>query len=270
MAQVERLPEGAPAGVQTAKWARRPQHTARERKGMKLVVPLAGRGSRYAGRGFELPKPLVRVSGRPMIEWAFRSLDAIPRTSTIFVALREHERYHVGQILGELGGPGSRTVLLDRVTEGQLCTVLAARELLSDDEDLLVASSDTIVSGDLATDISGRSSACRGLISVADLPGDHWSFARLDDGGRVAEVAEKRRISPHASTGLYYFSSGREFVDAADELIRRGLRSRGEFYVIPVYGIYIERGWWVGLSHARGVWDLGTPEGKDAFEIQSP
>ncbi len=235
---------------------------------MKLVMPLAGRGSRYAASGFDLPKPLVPICGRPMVEWAFRSLDSIPRSSTIFVALREHEPLGIEPLLSGLGGPASRVVLLDAVTEGQLCTVLAAREYLDVDEGVLIASSDTIVSAELSTDIQECSPSCRGLISVADLAGDQWSFARTDTSGKVVEVAEKRRISNLASTGLYYFSSAREFLDAADELVRRGVRTRGEFYVIPTYDIYRERGWSVRVSHAHDVWDLGTPDGKRAFEAR--
>jgi dTDP-glucose pyrophosphorylase len=101
---------------------------------------------------------------------------------------------------------------------------------------------------------------------VARQPGDHWSFARLGADGHVAEVAEKVRISEWASTGLYHFSSGSEFVEIADGMVARGERTRGEFYVIPVYGRYVERGLQVDISVADEVWDMGTPAGAAAFE----
>ena len=234
---------------------------------MNVVVPMAGRGFRFADRGVETPKPLISVAGRPMIAWALQSLAGLSYRQIIFMALAEHEACHrVSILLHSLTGLSAQVILLDGVTEGQLCTVLAAREFISGDEDLLIASSDTYVVSNLAQDIARRPADCRGIISVADVPGDRWSFARTDEGGRVVEVTEKVRISNHASTGLYYFANGREFVAVAEEMIRNGEKTRGEYYVIPVYQKYIQRGWRVGISVASEMWDMGTPEALSRFE----
>ncbi|MDP9341264.1 MAG: glycosyltransferase family 2 protein [Actinomycetota bacterium] len=235
---------------------------------MIVVVPMAGRGSRFAGHAGDLPKPLVPVAGRPMVRWALDSLAGLDPSLVVFVALAEHDaRFGLGRLLREWAPPGrTEVVWLDDVTEGQLCTVLAARAFIDADEDLLVASCDTHVRSRLGRDVARRDPHCRGLISVASMRGDHWSFARLGDDGHVVEVAEKVRISEWASTGLYHFSSGREFVSIGQEMVDGGERTRGEFYVIPVYGRYIERGLQVDVSVAGEVWDMGTPAGAAAFE----
>lgn len=234
---------------------------------MKIIVPMAGRGSRLAGPLAQPPKPLLPVAGRPMIAWALQSLTGVVYSRIVFVALREHEeKWGVTQQVRELAGADADVVLLPEVTEGQLCTVLAAREFLTDDEDFLIASSDTYIVSDLESAIRDRLPDCHGIISVADMPGDRWSFARVNAANRVVEVAEKIRISNHASTGLYYFSSGREFTTVADEIIRNGEKVRGEYYVIPVYSKFVARGWPVEISQAREMWDMGTPEAKRAFE----
>lgn len=235
---------------------------------MNVVIPMAGRGSRFARHGITTPKPLILVAGRPMIAWAIESVRHIPASRWIFVALKEHEeRYGVTTILHSLGDACPvEVILLDDVTEGQLCTILAAREWIDTDEDILIASADTYVVSNLARDIANRSSACRGIISVANMPGDRWSFARTDASGRVIEVAEKVRISDYASTGLYYFTNGREFLSAADEIISNQEKTQGEYYVIPVYKKYIQRSCWVGISAAEAMWDMGTPDALQAFE----
>ena len=233
---------------------------------MKVVVPMAGRGSRLGALRVTTPKPLVPVAGRPMVAWALESLVGLSYSEIIFVALMAHDRDHrLKEILRPWVRGKSSVVLLDDVTEGQLCTVLAAREFINTDEDLLIASSDTYVVSDLGEAIAKQEEECRGLIPVADMPGDHWSFARTDERGRVVEVAEKVRISDHASTGLYYFSSGREFVEVADEIVYRGQKTRGEYYVMPVYQKYVERGWRVEVCRAMEMWDMGTPEALAAF-----
>lgn len=228
---------------------------------------MAGRGSRFAGAGFEQPKPLITIADRPMLAWAMASLMGLHASKLIFVALREHESgYGVRKIVHESIGPSAQVILLDDVTEGQLCTVLAARELINCDEDLLIASSDTYIVSNVLSDIQSRTSKCHGMISVAQMPGDHWSFARVDKTGAVVEVAEKVRISNHASTGLYYFSNGREFVAVADEIISNREKTKGEYYVISVFQKYIERGWRVEISSATEMWDMGTPQALADFE----
>src|SRR5262245_20015280 len=98
---------------------------------MTIVVPMSGRGSRVSNLGAGIPKPLMTVGAKTMVEWAFQSISGVPFSRCIFVLLREHEiRFHVSGMLRELGGPNTEIVLLDFVTEGQLCTVLAARDLI--------------------------------------------------------------------------------------------------------------------------------------------
>lgn len=227
---------------------------------MILVIPLAGRGSRFADSGIQKPKPLIPVLGKPMLIRAFESVRHIPHTKSVFIALREHDRiFRISQIISDFGSDNATVILIDRVTEGQLCTVLEAREHIETDEDILIASSDTYIVSELGMHIRNRGPETRGIISVADLPGEMWSFARTDETGRVKEVAEKVRISDHASTGLYYFSNGREFVSFADDIIKKEEKTRGEYYVIPVYQKYINKGLRIDISIAESVWDMGNP-----------
>lgn len=202
-----------------------------------------------------------------MIAWALKSVINIPHTQLIFIALAGHEeRFGIKKTLQEILGFNPTILLLDQVTDGQLCTVLTAQEFLDSDEDVLITSADTYVVSDMENDIAQRSQDCCGIISVADLPGDRWSFARTDKNGQVTEVAEKVRLSNHASTGLYYFSNGRQLVEVAKEMINNEEMTRGEYYVIPVYQKYIERGWQVSISVAQELWDMGTPEALARFE----
>lgn len=234
---------------------------------MKVVVAMAGRGSRLANAQLDIPKPLLSVAGRPMIEWALQSLKSVTYTQIIFVALAEHERrFGLTNILQSMAPGQMKVLLLDAVTEGQLCTVLAARAEIDSDEDLLIASSDTCVVSDIGLDIARRREETRGIISVAHMPGDRWSFARVDEAGEVIQVAEKSRISDLASTGLYYFASGTEFVSIADEVINRREKTSGEYYVMPVYHRYIETGRSIRISLAREMADMGTPESLREFE----
>lgn len=232
---------------------------------MNIIVPMAGRGSRFADAGVTTPKPLIDIQGEPMLRWALKSITGIDYARLIFITLQEHDaEYGVVKWLQDTFS--ADVIALPDVTEGQLCTVLAARDAINRDEDVLIISSDTYVVSDLGRHIADRDPECAGIISVANMPGDRWSFARTDEAGRVVEVAEKVRISDHASTGMYYFTNGCQFVEVAEDMIRREEKTRGEYYVIPVYQKYIARGWLVTISEVNKMWDMGTPDALAAFK----
>ena len=67
---------------------------------MKVVVPMAGRGSRLATTAGTVPKPLIPVMGRPMVSWALRSIENVLFSQIIFIALKEHdEKFQVREVL---------------------------------------------------------------------------------------------------------------------------------------------------------------------------
>ena len=106
-----------------------------------------------------------------------------------------------------------------------------------------------------------------GLLSIFYANGPKWSFSKADDEGYVTEVAEKVQISRNASNGFYYFSKGRDFVWAAEEMIEENDRSNNEFYVAPVYNYLIRRGKLVRLSRSRFVHNFGVPRDLEKFLI---
>lgn len=238
---------------------------------MILLVPMAGRGARFQAASPDVPKPLVDVGGEPMVFRALRSLDGLQFSRVIFIMLEEHERrFRFSELARARFGSYVEIVLLPGVTEGQLCTVLAAKEYINNEEDVLMSSSDTYVVSQVGQDIANKKAECRGIISVANLAGDRWSFARTDETGKVIEVAEKVRISDYASTGLYYFTHGHDLVEVGEEMIRNGEKTRGEYYVIPAYQKFIGRGWRVDISLASEMWDMGTPEAMAEFVLRRP
>lgn len=233
---------------------------------MKVILPMAGRGSRFAGSGYERPKPLILVNDIPMFVRSLDSIKGVAYTELIIVALEEHEeQYGISKYIKEFNLPNTKLLTIKDVTQGQLCTVMVGKDFIDTDEDILIISSDTIVFSNIGKDVESKGKDCKGLISVAEMPGDRWSFAAIDDTGRVTQVAEKQRISPYASTGLYYFSNGKEFVKIAEEMIKGNETTKGEFYVIPVYQKLIDKGEFVGISIAKAMWDLGTPQSLEEY-----
>lgn len=227
---------------------------------------MAGGGTRYSVEGYKTPKPLIPVAGVPMVVRAIGSVDRLDAVELFVIALEEHERkYNISGLLQE-NNIKAELVLIPAVTEGQLCTVLSAEHHFAEEDRILIVPSDTYIQTPIIETIQALPEEVAGLISVYNLPGDRWSFAKTDAVGRVIEVAEKVRISDYASTGIYYFSNAAQFLKYAHAMVQGDERTKGEFYVIPVYGKMIDDGLEVRILEAQEMHDMGTPQAKLNYE----
>jgi len=238
---------------------------------LNIVVPMAGRGSRFANAGYTVPKPLIPVGGKPMIQWVIDNVR--PRISHrfIFICLADHLREYpdVPAILRRLC-PGCEIVEVSQVTEGAACTVLLAREFIENDDPLMIANSDQFVEIPIDRYLAQMDEQqADGLIMTfwADHP--KWSYCRMRPDGTVAQVVEKQVVSNEATVGIYNFRRGRDYVRAADAMIAKNLRVNNEFYVAPTYDQLIEEGRKVVIADTGreydGMFGLGTPGDLDFF-----
>jgi dTDP-glucose pyrophosphorylase len=242
---------------------------------LNIVIPMAGRGSRFIAKGYARPKPLILVRGQPMIRLVIENLRPLQPHRFVFIAQREHqESFGLGELL-ERWAPGSELICIDGVTEGAACTVLAARDLIDSQHPLMIANSDQWLDVSIDSYLSAMSAShADGLIMTMVARDPKWSFIRRDSDGAVCEVVEKVVVSSEATVGVYNFRHGREFVRAAEAMIRKGLRVNNEFYVAPVYNELIAGGhrietFSVGELQA-GMFGLGTPEDLERFERFGP
>lgn len=235
---------------------------------LNIVVPMAGRGSRFADAGYSLPKPLIPVHGQPMIRVVIENLKPNAPHRFHFLLLREHaEQYGLAEHL-RAWAPGCELIFVDEVTEGAACTVLLAREQIDSADPLMIANCDQYVDVDIDAYIESMGEA-DGLIMTMAADDPKWSFVRFDDAGRVVEVVEKKVVSNEATVGIYNYRRGSDFVAAADEMIRANLRVNNEFYVAPAYNEMIRKGMELRCfnigSVGAGMYGIGTPADLELF-----
>lgn len=237
---------------------------------LNIVLPIAGRGSRFSAVGYAQPKPLIPVHGKPMIEVVVDNLRPACPHRFIFLSLREHiDVWSMTEVLRR-AAPGCEIVAVDAVTEGAACTVLLAEEFIDSDQPLMIANTDQYIAADVDDYIAqSAKSDCDGLIMTFTASDPKWSFVRKDNVGRIVEVVEKRVVSNEATVGIYNFRRGSDFVRSAHAMIRADLRVNGEFYVAPTYNQLIAEGATIHSYRIRpegeGMFGLGTPEDLDKF-----
>lgn len=238
---------------------------------LNIFVPMAGRGSRFQEVGYTLPKPLIPIHGRPMIEVVLNNLRPAQPHRFIFACLREHiDQHAIDRRLREIA-PTSIVIPIDAVTEGAACTVLLGREHINTDDPLMIANCDQYVDIDINDYLACMDrDALDGLIMTMWADDPKWSYVRFDDKGGIVEVVEKQVVSNEATVGIYNYRHGRDFVRAAERMIARGLRINNEFYVAPAYNELIAEGAKLGVHNVGkeldGMYGIGIPTDLRAFE----
>jgi HAD superfamily hydrolase (TIGR01509 family) len=231
---------------------------------MNVLIPMAGKGSRFAKEGFTFPKPLIEVNGKPMIEVVVDNINI--EANHIFIVQKEHyEKYNLEETLSRVY-ENCKIVQIDEMTDGAACTTLLAREFIDNDEPLLIANSDQFVewdSNEFMYSMVGDNTDG----GILTFPSKHpkWSYAKLDEDGYVTRVEEKKPISDKATVGIYYWTKGSDYVKYADKMIEEDKKVNGEFYVCPVYNEAIEDDKKIKIFDIPRMWGLGTPEDLDYF-----
>ena len=232
---------------------------------LNIVIPMAGRGSRFAEAGYIMPKPLIDVHGRYMIEYVIENLKPNREHRFIFICQEEHlQKYDLKEKLEQLS-PNCEVISIDHITEGAACTVLLAEKFIDNDDELMIANSDQYVD----TDINSYLDAMKvydGLIMTMPADDPKWSFIKYNQDGFVTEVREKEVISNEATVGIYNYKRGKDFVLYAKQMIAKNARVNNEFYVAPAYNEMISDGLKI-VYHDVGekMYGLGVPADLEVF-----
>lgn len=205
------------------------------------LIPMAGLGTRFSQLGYKLSKPLISVSGLPMIVKVIRDLP--PADKWVFVIRKEHIGYGVDKIIKK-EIPNAIIITVEKTTEGQACTCLLAEQYLNPDEELLIASCDV---GFLynkekfdflkkRTDVDCIVWTFTQRETLKRNP-HAWGWYNLEsDEETIRDISVKIPVSnnpyqDHAVVATFYFKKAKDFIDSANLMIRENYRINNEFYV---------------------------------------
>ena len=209
---------------------------------INVVVPMAGRGSRFAGTVERGPKPLIEVqSGRIMLDYVADYLHFGEAYRLIFVCFAEHAQDARLRAFMRRIGPPHRLLMTHQFTNGPAATAMVARELLDEGDELIVAYCDgayDVSMQQFVDRMRGRGADGGVLVYPSTSPAS--AYARVT-GDRVEAVAEKQVISSNAVAGVYYFRRAGDFIGAAGRLLGEVTGDR-EVFVSSTYNLLIAAG----------------------------
>lgn len=228
---------------------------------LAMVMPMAGRGSRFSKLGFDLPKPLIPLHGKPFFWWATESLRRqTPLREMVFVVLEEHCRqFQIDQQVHAFY-PDARIVAIPEVTAGAAETAMVGLRALQTE-------------GPVAINDCDHAFECQGVESVLERLGSElggalmcfssdnpaYSYAEMDAQQRhVVRTAEKQVISPYAIGGCYFIAQPRRFEALYAEYVENCPYQ--ELFMSGVFNLMIEQGSQVGMVKASLHRSFGTPD----------
>ncbi|MBN1146129.1 MAG: NTP transferase domain-containing protein [Anaerolineales bacterium] len=226
---------------------------------LKVVIPMAGLGTRLRPHTWSKPKQLVSVAGKTVLDHVLDSLKSLPDPGNIELVsivgyLGEQIEEHIRAKHPHLRA----SYVLQENPRGQSHAIKLAQEHLHGP--MLVIFADTLIKSDLSflTDETAG-----GVAWVKAVPDPRrFGVAELGQGGCVKRLIEKPQEMGNnlAVVGFYYFKEGQQLISAIDEQMARGLQINGEFFLADAINIMLERGLNMRVQQVDVWLDAGTPE----------
>ena len=239
------------------------------------LIPLAGKGSRFSKLGYKDPKPLIEVSGKPMVVQAAKSL---PNSKDyIFVTLKEHlEKYSLKKVLTD-NFKNAKIVAIENITKGQAITCSAGLLGVDTNSSLLVAASDNGIIIDenkyskLIEDenVDAIIFTFRHHTSSKNNP-QMYGWVKTDLKDNAIEVSVKIPISTnpyedHAIVGTFWFKKAEYYNMGLQNLLKKKITINNEYYVDSLMGELIKIGLRVKVFEVNNYICWRTPDDYKTF-----
>ena len=228
---------------------------------LKIVIPMAGWGTRMRPHTWSKPKPLISLAGKTVLDHLLEMFDTVPNSQNseyVFI---------VGLYLGELQIPAFMQAsypklkahyVVQSVMRGQSDAFYLARQHLSGP--MLMVFSDTLIETNFSF-LANES--LDGVAWVKAVPDPRrFGVAEVDKEGWVTHLTEKPETCDNnlAIVGCYYFKSGEALISAIEEQFHRKVERKGEYFLADAINIMLERGAQFRTQKVSVWLDTGTIE----------
>lgn len=227
---------------------------------MKVIIPLAGMGTRLRPHTYSKPKPLVPVGGKPILGHILDKIDELNEvkqiTGLIFITGPMQQK--IEDYVAEEYSQYQSTYIPQKELLGDGHAVLLAKSQIQENDELMIIFSDTLFKTDLSVINSVQAD---GIIWTKEVDDPRrFGVVVTDENELIHEIVEKpeKPISNKAIVGLYYIKNGLNYINILQKLIDQDIQSKGEFRNADALKLMLEEGKSL-KSEAIEVWaDCGT------------
>jgi len=240
---------------------------------------MSGEGNRFKAAGYETPKPLLTIEGRPLIAHV---LDMFPGlTDTIFICNENHlASGPMREILGTLI-PDSTIIGIPSHKLGPVHALTYSFPYLNDEEDVIISYCDFTQNWDFKSFFETTKTRTSGG-AVPAYTGFHphllkknlYAGILTSEDGLMQSIQEKHSFTKNPeesyhSSGVYYFNSARLLKDYTAEMLKEKDTLNGEYYVSMLYPRLLRDNVKVAVPSIKHFMQWGTPEDLEEYEAWS-
>jgi NDP-sugar pyrophosphorylase family protein len=238
---------------------------------LQIIIPMSGFGERFRRAGYALPKPLIEIDGKPIIAHVIDMFAG--ELDFIFICNEDHladPTYRMREVI-EQYCPTGRIVSIPAHKLGPVHAVSQVEHLIDPARPVVVNYCDFTCYWDwnhfkefvAATACAGALPSYRGF-HPHTLGSTNYAYM-LEQDGWVQDIQEKQaytddRMNEFASSGTYYFSSGKIMYDAFRAMVEAGLTTGGEYYASLAYKVLLAAGQPVAVYPLQHFMQWGTPD----------
>jgi dTDP-glucose pyrophosphorylase len=225
-----------------------------------IVIPLAGEGKRFADFGYDVPKPLIIVDGKTLIEHAITTI-GIPGRFIFITKKYKNEKYNqeLTSILKSCA-PDCIEIKVDVKHRGAADAVMFAKEYIDNDSPLYNANCDQILDWDAEEFVNTvKNNGCDSAVVLFKSRSPKHGYAEIVDN-KVTKLVEKDPITDHAMVGFHYWAKGSDFVRSAEALLNND--GSDEVYISHTINALVNDGHYVYpyfIPNNEYI-NLGTPD----------
>ena len=223
---------------------------------MKVVIPLAGFGTRLRPHTFTKPKPLINVAGKPVLGHVLDMFNNLPVDEFIFITgyLGDQIEQYVTQKYPHL----KARYFEQKELNGQSTAVYLAKDYL--EGPMLIVFVDTIVETDLSMLKDEKADAVAWVKPVEDPR--RFGVAIVGENGYVTRLIEKPGDVKNnlVVVGFYYLKDSQAFMHAIEEQIAQDIKTKNEYFLADALQLMLDKGMKMRVQPVE-VWeDCGKPE----------
>jgi glucose-1-phosphate thymidylyltransferase len=222
---------------------------------MKVVIPLAGKGTRLRPHTHLTPKPMMKVAGKPVMSYVLDELKKLGNVEQI-VYITGHLKEKVEEYArAEIDVPS--VFIEQKIQDGTAGAIALARDYV--DQPVLIIFVDTIFDADLS---KVKSVDADGIIWVKEVE-DYQRFGVVvtDKDGNMTKIVEKPKtpISKRANIGLYYIRNWKLLFEGIDHTLKQP-KNQGEYFLTDAFQYMIDKGAKISVIDDEGWYDAGKIE----------
>jgi glucose-1-phosphate thymidylyltransferase len=219
---------------------------------MKVIIPLAGKGTRLRPHTHITPKPMLKIAGKPVIDYVMEDLERLGEVEQV-VYITGHLKDKVEEYARKKY-PFDAVFIEQKVQDGTAGAVALARQYI--DQPVFIIFVDTIFDADLS--VVKRTDA-DGIIWVKTVD-DYQRFGVVvsDADGNMTKIVEKPStpVSKRANIGLYYIKNWKLLFEGIEHTLKQP-KNKGEYYLTDAFQYMIDHGAKIKVIDVEGWYDAG-------------